>query len=269
MGQLETRIIKEKDEVQKVVDFQYKIWGEKNVTPYPYLIASIHNGGLIIGSFLHEELVAFCYAFPGYKNGESYLVSHMMAVSTALRNNGIGFQLKNIQKEWALKQGYNKIVWTFDPLESRNAYLNICKIGGYVKTYLPDHYGSMEDEMNKGMPSDRFLLEWDLKNQRKKEHVPENVDSLIQLHKNSVIPMKVKDEIVWDANYYKVPVPSDIHIIKKEDFSVALKWRTLLAYCFQKLFKNGYMVVDFHKSEKLVNYYIVKKREDHHEREDN
>ncbi|WP_445490222.1 GNAT family N-acetyltransferase [Niallia sp. 03133] len=251
------KLIKDKLEIQQVVDFQKEIWGEENVTPLAHLMASIHNGGFLIGAFHDTYLVGFCYGFPGYKKGENYIVSHMMAVNETIRSSGIGFRLKKEQKKWALEQGISKIIWTFDPLESRNAYLNIHKLGGYIKTYLPNYYGEMDDDLNRGMPSDRFLLEWDL------HRIPINtssypMESIIQFHQ--LIPLKIENKEKWDAVYYKVPVPKDIHKIKQQDFTIAKKWRTLIGCCFQELFKLGYEIVDFQKTDDSVNYYIVKKR---------
>ncbi|MFT8320170.1 MAG: GNAT family N-acetyltransferase [Bacillus sp. (in: firmicutes)] len=256
------KVVTKKEEIQKVVEFQEKIWGTKNVTPFPFLVASIHNGGVLIGAFQGKSLVAFCYGFPGMDKGNVFLVSHMMAVSSALRNSGIGNDLKMTQKEWALEQGYEKIRWTFDPLESRNAYLNIRKLGGYSKTFLPNHYGDMEDELNGGLPSDRLLLEWDLKQTiREREMIPANTECLIRLSNTTRIPLRVENNVKWDAGYYKVPVPKDIHKIKQQDFAIAKKWRLFIGYCFQTLFELGYEIVDFLQTEEPVNYYIVKKME--------
>ena len=253
------REVTDKKEIQKVVEFQDLIWNKKNTTPFPFLTASLHNGGIIIGAFSNEELVGFCYGFPGFKSNEVYLVSHMMAVKEQCRNGGLGYKMKVKQKELALKQGYKKIVWTFDPLESRNAYLNIAKLGGIVKTYYPNHYGIMDDELNGGLPSDRFLLEWVLHaNSVVNISAEEQIQSYISWEMVEEIPTPIAlKPISNQRDSYKIPVPKDIHMIKERDFTTAEKWRFLLREAFKHLFEKGYVVNSFQLTNKAVNYYIA------------
>ncbi|WP_400242597.1 hypothetical protein AB3U99_16265 [Niallia sp. JL1B1071] len=253
------REVTDKKDIQKVVEFQDVIWNKKNTIPYPFLIASLHNGGIIIGVFSEEELVGFCYGFPGFVQNEAYLVSHMMAVKQQNRNGGLGYKMKMKQKELALKQGYKKIIWTFDPLESRNAHLNIAKLGGIVKTYYPNHYGIMNDELNGGLPSDRFLLEWDLK-KSSVDYIPaeEQIQTFVSWKMVENLPIPLSFETISNqVDYYKIPVPKDIHMIKERDFVIAEKWRFILRDAFKLLFEKGYMVISFQTTNKLVNYYIV------------
>ncbi|HEO8419837.1 TPA: GNAT family N-acetyltransferase [Yersinia enterocolitica] len=253
------REVTDKKEIEKVVEFQDVIWNKRNTTPYPFLIASLHNGGILIGAFMKEELVGFCYGFPGFCQNEVYLVSHMMAVQEEHRDGGLGYKMKVKQKEIALKQGYKKIMWTFDPLESRNAYLNIAKLGGIVKTYYPNHYGIMNDELNGGLPSDRFLLEWDLK-KSSVDYIPaeEQIQSCISWEMVEAMPSPLSLKINFNqVDYYKIPVPKDIHKIKERDFVIAEKWRFQLRDAFKHLFDKGFRLEAFQTTNNLVNYYIV------------
>ncbi|MBZ9535358.1 GNAT family N-acetyltransferase [Cytobacillus oceanisediminis] len=253
------REVTAKDEIQMVVVFQDLIWGKKNTMPFPFLVASLHNGGIIIGAFLKKELVGFCYGFPGFHQNEVYLVSHMMAVKDKERNAGLGFKMKIKQKELALERGYKKIIWTFDPLESRNAFLNIAKLGGAVKTYYSDHYGIMDDELNSGLPSDRFLLEWSLKG-KSVNNIPaeEQIQSIVTWEMAADIPVPLfVVSISKKAEFYKVPVPNNIHTIKERDIAIAKKWRIMLRNACNHLFEMGYIIHSFQKTNEPVNYYIV------------
>lgn len=253
------REVTDKKEIQKVVEFQDVIWNKKNTTPYPFLIASLHNGGIIIGAFFKEELVGFCYGFPGFYQNEVYLVSHMMAVKAQHRDGGLGYKMKVKQKELALNHGYKKIMWTFDPLESRNAYLNIAKLGGIAKTYYPNHYGLMNDELNGGLPSDRLLLEWEL-NKNSADYIPaeEQIQTCVSWKMVGNMPSPLSLEIISNqVDYYKIPVPKDIHKIKERDFVIAEKWRFILRDAFKLLFDKGYRLKSFQTTNHLVNYYIV------------
>ncbi|WP_232695442.1 GNAT family N-acetyltransferase [Brevibacillus daliensis] len=171
---IEYRILTQIEDVEMVCTLQDAIWGKGTGTSSGHIIAALHNGGIVIGAFEQHKLVGFCYGFAGYKEGEAYLCSHLLAIDPVYRDQGIGQQLKVEQRKWALAYGYKRITWTFDPLESRNAYLNICKLGGVVRTYLPSYYGELDDDINRGLPSDRLLLEWNLISERVLQRVDNN-----------------------------------------------------------------------------------------------
>src|SRR5690606_18217859 len=117
-------------------------------------------GGLLIGAFIGDRAVGFQYSFAGFDGKKPYLCSHMLALLPEYRHSGLGSALKWRQAEMAREIGYDWIQWTFDPLESRNAYLNIRKLGGMVSTYWENCYGEMKDSLNAGLPTDRFRLDW-------------------------------------------------------------------------------------------------------------
>lgn len=126
-------------------------WNELELMPLRFFVVSRHIGGLVLGAFDNGRLVGFLSAIPGIRNGTSYWHSHMLAVTSSQRDTGIGTQLKLAQKEEALRRGIRLIEWTFDPLVSRNAYLNIEKLGVIVRRYYPEFYGD---------GSDRLIAEW-------------------------------------------------------------------------------------------------------------
>jgi predicted GNAT superfamily acetyltransferase len=132
-------------------------WTDLELMPMRFFVVSRHIGGLVLGAFEETTLVGFLSAIPGVKDGVPYWHSHMLAVRRDRRDSGIGFQLKQGQKDRALKQGIRLIEWTFDPLASRNAYFNIEKLGVIVRRYCPGFYGS---------DSDRLIAEWWLERPR-------------------------------------------------------------------------------------------------------
>jgi len=141
------------DEFEACLDLQREGfgWSDIELMPMRFFVVSRHIGGLVLGAFEDERLVGFLSAIPGVKNGTPYWHSHMLAVTRASRDSGIGTQLKLAQKEQALQRGIRLIEWTFDPLVSRNAYLNIEKLGVIVRRYYPSFYGG---------DSDRLVAEW-------------------------------------------------------------------------------------------------------------
>ncbi len=123
-------------------------------------------GGQIFGAWDGEQLAGYALAIPGVRDGRPYLHSHMLAVSPEYRNRGIGMQLKLAQREDALARGIDLMEWTFDPLQMKNAYFNIEKLGAIVRRYTPDFYGPSTSPLHGSLPTDRLHAEWWLKSKR-------------------------------------------------------------------------------------------------------
>lgn len=254
-------------EIQDVVSFQEEIWGKDAVTPLPQLIAAAHHGGILIGAFNKGELLGFSYGFSGYKNGEAYLISHMTGVRSKYQNYGIGLQLKLKQRNWAVDYGYSKIVWTFDPLEARNAYFNLNKLGAYAKTYYPSYYGEMTDKLNIGLPSDRFLAEWDICSNRVKNTLAgviqndisvKNYRHLLAWRNHRNVPYPLDEEPVKGEKGYLIPVPVNFQSLKQENDEAAKAWRYKLRNAVRNALSEGYIVTGVLKNSNThVHFYIL------------
>src|SRR5713101_490702 len=160
---VEIRLVHTHDEFAACEAMSREIWGaaERNVVPRELLLTIQRNGGLVHGAFLPEgRLVGFCFAFLGRRDGQLRLCSHQLGVLPEFRGTGIGIALKQAQRSDALRLGYELVTWTFDPLEARNAYINLHRLGCIARLYDRNHYGTMEDELNRGLPTDRFEAEW-------------------------------------------------------------------------------------------------------------
>lgn len=161
-----------------VEELQRQVWtgNETEIVPVHMLIAAVHNGGLAIGAFENSDdrprslLIGFVFGFPGLyftPDGPRPMhCSHMLAVHPDHRNQGLGFLLKRAQWQMVRKQGLDRIIWTYDPLLSRNARLNITKLGAVCNTYLPNIYGELRDGLNVGLSTDRFQVDWWVNSQR-------------------------------------------------------------------------------------------------------
>ena len=217
--------------------------------PTHQTFTAVKNGGLMLGAFAGDQLVGFSYGFPGFSNGKLYLCSHMLGVHPDYRQLGIGKLLKEEQRKLAQEIGYDLITWTFDPLESRNAYLNIGKLCGISNTYLENCYGEMEDGLNKGLPTDRLQIEWWISSERVVEKwTPQTAD----YHRPSLVEKSEKGNPTMDIDWEKldtacegieIPVPANIQGIKSEEPELALKWRMKIRIVFQKLFDAGYEII--------------------------
>jgi predicted GNAT superfamily acetyltransferase len=272
---LKTFLYKELTELshlQEVVQLQIQTWGEETLSSVPQLVAAIHNGGSVIGVFDQDRVIGFCYGFPGVSENmaKPYLVSHMMAVDPEFRNQKLGERLKFKQREWALKKGYEKIVWTFDPLEIRNGYLNTTKLGGYVQTYISSYYGEMNDKLNKGIPTDRFLLEWDLHSPSvvaASQGVPNSKSHWenypVYLTYTFAGELPVPGNLVEEARNEKgllIPIPKQIQEIKRQSQEKASDWRMSVRHAMKSLLTNGYMVRGVLQDDD-IGFYVLELEE--------
>jgi predicted GNAT superfamily acetyltransferase len=265
------KTIEDLAEINEVVSLQSDIWSQDSVSPLPQLVASIHHGGILIGAYSEKQLIGFCYGFAGYKNGEVYLLSHMAAVRLEYHNLGVGYQLKIMQREWAIAYGYQKIVWTFDPLEVRNGYFNLCKLGAYSKTYIPSYYGEMQDKLNKGLPTDRLVIEWDIRTNRVQNAISgENSYKTEQEHKYEFLlqadqhtnhPILVEKKINLQNDGYLVAVPTNIQLLKKSDMEVAKAWRFAIRDVISEAVVNGFVITGVQKvANSSIQFYILEKK---------
>jgi len=163
------RPLREPEEFRACHSVQQEAWAFPDllIIPYTQLITIQHNGGIVLGAFDGPEMVGFVFGFLGRDDaGTHYLFSQRMGVLPKCQGRGVGEKLKWAQRAWALEHGLGRIIWTYDPLETPNAYLNITKLGGIVHQYQRDIYGEHGTPLHCGLPTDRFLLEWDLSSQR-------------------------------------------------------------------------------------------------------
>jgi predicted GNAT superfamily acetyltransferase len=153
---------------ERCVVLQIEVWGysDGDVIPRRVFVVAQRIGGQVIGAFDGDTLVGFAMSLPGYRNGKPYLHSHMLAVLPQYRNAGIGRRLKLAQRDDAIARGFDLMEWTFDPLEIRNAHLNIARLGVIVRRYQPDFYGPSSSPLQGGLPTDRLYAEWWLRSDR-------------------------------------------------------------------------------------------------------
>jgi predicted GNAT superfamily acetyltransferase len=156
------------DEMSACVALQKEIWNfsDAELMPLRMFVVAEKIGGQVIGAFDNGKVVAFALSLPGARGGYSYLHSQMLAVRAEYRNAGLGRQIKLFQREDALARGFALIEWTFDPLEIKNAYLNVERLAAIARRYNVNQYGITSSPLQGGLPSDRLVAEWWLKSER-------------------------------------------------------------------------------------------------------
>jgi predicted GNAT superfamily acetyltransferase len=195
--------VKEMADFERCVEVQLAVWGysDGDLIPKRVFIVAERIGGQVIGAFDRDVMVGFAMAFPGYRDGKAYLHSHMLAVLPEYRNGGLGRRLKLAQRDDALARGFDLMEWTFDPLEIKNAYLNIVRLGAIVRRYMHDFYGPSTSLLQGGLPTDRLVAEWWLKSSRVRRTLGEEAVSASAVTDPIVEQVAVPREVTeWKRN---------------------------------------------------------------------
>jgi predicted GNAT superfamily acetyltransferase len=242
---IEVRLARSHAEYAACEALSRDIWGaaERNVVPRELLLTMQLNGGLVHGAFLpNGRLVGFCFGFAGLRDGQLRLCSHQLGVVPELRSAGIGIALKQAQRKDALRLGYPLVSWTFDPLEARNAYINLHRLGCIARLYDRDHYGEMEDELNRGLPSDRFEAEWWL--DRPKPAASTGSPAVMLRAARDGEPIREAIDLAT-APAVLVGVPQDFQAVKMTSPELAQRWRLESRAALEAALNAGMIAVDF------------------------
>ena len=156
------------EDFRACVGLQKEVWNftDAELVPLRLFVVAEKVGGQVLGAFEGNELVGFALAVPGARQGHAYLHSHMLAVRASHRNSGLGRRIKLFQRDDALARGFELVEWTFDPLEIKNAYLNIMRLGAITRRYNINQYGITSSPLQGGLPTDRLVAEWWLRSTR-------------------------------------------------------------------------------------------------------
>ena len=292
---IEIRSIQTHDEYLAVEQIQREVWGNDDVMIVPdhLLITAQKNGGLLLGAFEvppgmeREQLVGFVFGFVGLApstcsgqapstcsgqapDGKLKHCSHMAGVLPAYQNQNVGYHLKLAQREHVLAQGLDLVTWTFDPLESRNARLNFHKLGATCRTYLRNLYGDMRDELNAGLPSDRFQVDWYIASAHVAERLCGDYSglplSVLQAEGVPILnrflpgdlPRSPQTVLPIEGDRLLVQIPAHSQAIKAADLGLALAWREHTRALFEAVFAAGYTVVDLLFDNERACYLLEK-----------
>jgi predicted GNAT superfamily acetyltransferase len=168
MAEIRIEALTELAQFQQCVELQDAVWGydiSAMMTQKVFLLAS-QIGGQVLGAYDGDALAGYAMSLPGVRNGHAYLHSHHLAVLPQWRNAGVGRRLKLAQRDDALARGFALIEWTFDPLEIKNAHLNVVRLGAVIRRYRRNFYGASSSPLHGGLPTDRVYAEWWLRSER-------------------------------------------------------------------------------------------------------
>jgi len=239
---IEIRGLTAHSEFQDAVRLQQQIWGfeEIELLPVRLFVVALKVGGQVFGAFDGPRMIGFCLAIPGLKaGGKSYLHSHMLGVLPEYRDAKVGKRLKLAQRDEALGRGIDLIEWTFDPLEIKNAFFNMERLGAVVRRYVYNQYGTTTSHLHGGLPTDRCIAEWWIGSPR--------VDAIVRGQPFERNPIEVR-----------IAIPAEIAALRKDDPKQAREIQQQASDQFQSAFGAGLAVIGFEKSKEAGTYLLGK-----------
>jgi len=274
------------EEFHDCVDLQEATWGigfSERVPPAILKIAQM-LGGVASGAYdAKGELVGFVFGLTGLRGGEVAHWSDMLAVRPGIRDSGLGRRMKEYQRDVVLGHGVEKMYWTFDPLQSRNAHLNITRLGAVVREYVENMYGDTDSPLHQGIGTDRFVALWLLASNRVESRLacnagttgsrPEAAD-----HPGTAEPHETYSEAPWALradsgerhplpvpvdslpgnDAVRVSIPSDVTALMHDDLGLAVEWRLATRAVFAHYLSQGYEVCEFERGEAASTYFVAR-----------
>lgn len=284
---IEIRQITKIEEVKQIEAIQRSAWNRRDIEIIPSRLfhAMRLNGACLVGAFDDGKLVGFVFGLLGTVEdlndridqiaaARLQMYSVIMGVLPQYQGQGIGYRLKVAQREFALRIGVRLVTWTYDPLESKNGYLNIHKLGAVCHELLPDHYGEMGG-INIGLPSDRFKVEWWVTSNRVNSRIGQNrgplrLDQYLggrAIIVNECDPNEAGLQVPPDAflkldnSLVIVEIPADIQRMKSLDMPLSSRWREHARTIFGHYFSRQYLVTDFVRgageNDMPRSYYVL------------
>ena len=231
------------EQFEACAKLQNAVWGYEPadaVSQKMFLLAQ-HIGGQVLGAYDGAELAGYAMSMPGVRDGQVYLHSHHLAVLPPWRNRGVGRRLKLAQRDDALRRGIERMEWTFDPLEIRNAHLNIAKLGAISRRYYRNFYGPSSSPLQGGLPTDRLVAEWWLRSDR--------------------VERALRGEAVTTAITTEVRVPASIYEWKASplDCETARDLQRSNADVLESAFANGSAVLGYRRSAEGNGTFLLGK----------
>jgi predicted GNAT superfamily acetyltransferase len=236
---IELRALTESRQYQEAVELQKTVWGFNDIEllPVRLFVVATKVGGQAFGAYDGNGMVGFLLSIPGLKpGGGTYLHSHMLGVLAEYRNRGVGRMLKLRQREDALERGIGLVEWTFDPLELKNAFFNMERLGAIVRRYVENQYGMTTSPLHGGLPTDRCLAEW----------------WLASPHTEAVLAGRPPARGVVE----RIEVPADIDIIRRAEPRRAREIQKSLGARLTSGFDRGLAVIGFERSDRVGTYLL-------------
>ena len=257
-------------EYEACVEFQEEVWGIGFTERVSAAILMVANriGGLAAGAFDQEgRIQGFVFGLTGVEDGELIHWSDMLAVRKGLRDQGLGTRLKQYQRNVLLERGILRMRWTFDPLQSRNAYVNFGKLGITSNEYVRDMYGDTGSPLHRGVGTDRLVAHWRMDSERVIRRisgagaVPNQSDvkafgHAVPVHSGPSDPEPGDPDLTLEDPALLIAIPGEIDRLTDEDMGLAVRWREATRAAFRHYFFCGYEATELIPAGQL-SYYLL------------
>jgi predicted GNAT superfamily acetyltransferase len=252
MPRAEIRLLRSFDEFRQCERIQKQVWGALGASREIMAVTQKY-GGAVLGTIVKGRVVGFLYAFLARYHGRLIHWSHMMAVEAGFRDRGFGLRMKLYHRKLALERGLKSICWTYDPLQSRNAWLNLARLGAGVDEYVPDCYGHFPSLLEKGLASDRLVVDWRIASARVRERlrgkIPRIGPSLPRVNETRLTAGGFPENCVVRLRLTHprllVEIPARTDEMRSRALSLARRWRLETRRIFDRYLSAGYRVENF------------------------
>jgi predicted GNAT superfamily acetyltransferase len=262
-GGFTIRDITDRQELERCVEIQERVWGDgfDERVPAALLWVATRTGGVVAGAFAQDgALAGFVFGISGFRDGRPIHWSDMLAVLPEARGAGLGRRLKLHQRDCLLGRGIHNVFWTFDPLESRNAFLNFARLGITATEYVRDCYGESSSPLHHGLGTDRLVAHWALASPRVRRRMDgaERPPAASEVGRVPVIngdPARPRLDLA--APRLRLRIPADIQALKAADPAAARRWREWTRPAFEAYLGRGYEVVELIRESEATSSYIL------------
>lgn len=256
------------EDYRACVDLQEETWGEGFSERVSSAILQVGQilGGVSAGAYDDAgRLVGFVFGLTGIRDGRPVHWSDMLAVRPGMRDSGLGQRLKEYQREELLARNIDTMYWTFDPLQSRNAHLNLTKLGALVREYRVNMYGESDSPLHRGVGTDRFVPVWLMDSERVRRRLAgeapeEHGESPFALTGRAGVegthPQPGLPELDLGNDTLRVAIPYDVGSLMADDMELAVEWREATRAVFRRYLSGGYEVVEFERGRPTSAYVL-------------
>jgi chorismate synthase len=253
------RLARTRADFDACVQLQRSVWelADLEITSAIQLIATAYAGGIIHLAESAQAVVGFAYAFPALRGGP-HLHSDMLAVLPEYQRQGLGARLKWAQRDEALARGVDHLTWTFDPMQARNASLNLRRLGAVAPEFVEDFYGITTSTLHHGLPTDRLVVRWDLNAERVRrlrDGEPPRLAPMPAVPRINDIkwqagwPVSSDPRLDLDAPELLLEIPPDWDVLSSAAPRVAADWHGKVRAALQCYLGRGYVAADFAPTE--------------------
>ncbi|MDP9242424.1 MAG: GNAT family N-acetyltransferase [Actinomycetota bacterium] len=248
---VDLRPLESLEDADAILDVMIATWGAHQLIPRELIRALQESGNVPYGAFVDGGMVGYVMGFLGDDAEGAHVHSHMLAVRPETRSGGIGRALKLAQRAQALEGGVSVVRWTYDPMLSRNAHFNLNKLGAHADRFHRNFYGEMEDQLNRGDRSDRFVVRWDLDRPGPIERPPDGRPEVVLTRTDDepARPHRVGDPRVDEGTVAAlVQLPPDYAELRRRGPALAEEWRNACADAFEDCFGAGMVALAFDRT---------------------